>query len=154
MKSIRSSEHITGYNESSIAKGETNDCVVRAIASTFGLPYDVSHKFVADEFGRQNRKGTFGTIPKLRERNNIQGIQYTTIPKEQLTYPGSARHQMNGGKPTEITLSMFIEKFPTGKYLVIIKGHAFSVVDSVVVGNAEDGKRLRAKIRFAIKVKE
>ena len=154
MKSIKSSDHIVGYNESTIAKGETNDCVVRAIASTFGLPYDISHKFVADEFGRQNRKGTFSTIPKLRDRNNIQGIQYTTMPKEQLTYPGSARHQMNGGKPTEITLSMFIEKYPKGKYLVIKKGHAFSVIDGVIIGNSDDGKHLRTKIVFALKVEE
>ena len=47
---------------------------------------------------------------------------------------------------------MFLEKYPKGKYLLIVKGHAFSVIDGVVVGNTEDGKRLRAKILFAIKV--
>ena len=78
MKSIKSSDHIVGYNESTIAKSERNDCVVRAIASTFGLKYDVAHKFVANEFGREPRKGTYGTIPKLRDRNNILGIKYTT----------------------------------------------------------------------------
>jgi hypothetical protein len=49
---------------------------------------------------------------------------------------------------------MFIEKYPKGKYLVIKKGHAFSVINGVVIGNESDGKRLRAKIIFALKVEE
>jgi hypothetical protein len=154
MKSICSADHIIGYNESITAKGERNDCVVRAVASTFDLKYDVAHEFVADEFNRQPRKGTFGTAIKLRTRDNILGIKYNIIPKENLLYPGSARHQMNGGEPTEITLSMFLEKYPKGKYLIIVKRHAFSIIDGVVIGNPNDGNRLRAKILFALKVEE
>jgi hypothetical protein len=154
MKSICSADHIIGYNESSTAKGEKNDCVVRAVASTFGLKYDVAHKFVADEFGRQPRKGTFGTSIKLSNRDNILGTKYKITPKQDLKYPGSARHQMNGGSPTEITLSMFLEKYPKGKYLIIVKRHAFSIIDGVVIGNPNDGNRLRAKILFALKIEE
>ena len=154
MKSICSADHIIGYSESSIAKGEINDCVVRAIASTFELKYDVAHKFVAEEFGRKPRKGTFSTSLKLRARNNIMGIDYKCIPQSDLMYRGSARHQMNRGRPVPITLSMFIEKYPKGKYLVIKKGHAFSVINGVVVGNPTDGNYLRAKIKFALKAEE
>ena len=154
MKNICSADHIIGYNESAIAKGETNDCVVRAVASTFGLEYNVAHRFVAEELGRKPRKGTSNTAIKLSSLTNIKGIPYSVIPKANLTYPGSARHQKNGGKPTNITLSMFIEKYPKGKYLVIKKGHAFSVIDGVVVGNKSDGNHLRVKIYFAIKVEE
>jgi hypothetical protein len=154
MKSICSADHIIGYNESAIAKGERNDCVVRAVASTFGLEYNIAHRFVAEEFGRKPRKGTFNTAIKLSSLTNIKDIPYSVIPKANLTYPGSARHQKNGGKPTNITLSMFIEKYPKGKYLVIKKGHAFSVIDGVVVGNKSDGNHLRVKIYFAIKVEE
>jgi hypothetical protein len=154
MKSICSADHIIGYNESTIAKGERNDCVVRAIASTFSLKYDVAHKFVADEFERQPRKGTFATSTRLKSRTNIMGINYNVVPKENLLYPGSARHQSLGGKSTEVTLSIFLEKFPKGKYLVIVKGHAFSIIDGIVIGNNNDGSRLRAKILFALKVEE
>jgi hypothetical protein len=154
MKSIYSADHIIGYNESVTAKGERNDCVVRAIASTFSLKYDVAHKFVSDEFGRQPRKGTFGTSIKLSNRDNILGTKYKIIPKQDLKYPGSTRHQMNEGEPTEITLNMFLEKYSKGKYLIIVKRHAFSIIDGVVVGNSNDGNRLRAKILFALKVEE
>jgi hypothetical protein len=154
MKSICSADHIIGYNESVTAKSERNDCVVRAVASTFGLKYDTAHKFVAEEFDRQPRKGTFRTAVKLSNRDNILGTKYKIIPKQDLKYPGSARHQMNGGGPTAITLNIFLEKYPKGKYLVIKKRHAFSIIDGVVIGNSSDGSRLRAKILFALKVEE
>jgi hypothetical protein len=154
MKSICSADHIIGYKESNVARSERNDCVVRAIASTFGLEYDVAHKFVAKEFGRETGKGTFRTSLTLRKLNGVLGKNYSIIPKDSLTYPGSARHQKLGGRPVDITLRIFLERFPKGKYLVIINGHAFSVVDGVVIGNREDGKRLRAKIYFAIKAEE
>ena len=155
MKSICSADHIIGYSESAIAKGERNDCVVRAMASTFGLSYDVAHKFVADEFGREPRKGTFGTAVKLKSRiRDVMGTKYKIIPVTDLLYPGSTRHQANGGKPVPITLSVFLERFPKGRFMVIVKGHAFSVIDGVVIGNENDGKRLRAKIIFALKVEE
>jgi len=155
MKSICSADHIIGYSESAIAKGERNDCVVRAMASTFGLSYDVAHKFVADEFEREPRKGTFGTARKLKCRvRDVMGTKYEIIPVTDLLYPGSARHQSLGGKPVEITLRIFLERFPKGRFMVIVKGHAFSVINGVVIGNENDGKRLRAKIIFALKVEE
>jgi hypothetical protein len=154
MKSIKSADHIIGYNESAIAKGERNDCVVRAIASTFGLKYDVAHKFVANEFGREPRKGTYGTTFKLSNRDNILGVKYQLANKENLLYPGSDIHQKKGGKPVNIPLRLFLERFPKGKYLVIVKQHAFSIIDGTVIGNDSDGSRLKAKILFAIKVKD
>ena len=51
----------SGYevsNGSLIAKGEKNDCVVRACANAFNITYDIAHKFVATEFKRKARKGT------------------------------------------------------------------------------------------------
>jgi hypothetical protein len=154
MKSICSADHIKGYKKNPLAQTEHNDCVVRAIASTFGFEYNVAHKFVAEEFGRKQGKGTFGTSLKLSKRAHILGKSYRVLDKKDITYPGSARHQSLGGKPVEVTLRVFLERFSKGKYLVIVKGHAFSIIDGVVIGNASDGKRLRAKILFAIKVEE
>ena len=56
---------IKGYVESVIAKSESRDCVVRAFASSFDVSYDFAHKYVADEFGRKPRKGTYGTVTTL-----------------------------------------------------------------------------------------
>ena len=51
-----------------------------------------------------------------------------------------------------ITLTMFLELFPKGRYFVLIRRHAFSIVDGVVIGNVDDSNRMRAKIKFALVV--
>ena len=61
---------IKGYENSVIAKNETNDCVVRAFASSFEIPYDEAHSIVATKFNRQNRKGTYGTSSTLVKISN------------------------------------------------------------------------------------
>ncbi len=56
------SEAIKGYDNSVVAKGEHNDCVVRAIASAFDIDYDRAHQIVRDTFNRKYRQGTYGFI--------------------------------------------------------------------------------------------
>jgi len=70
---INSSNGIKNYENSVIAKGETNDCVVRAFASAFEIEYDEAHGIVAKEFRRVNRKGTlgFGVKMNLLDKNNV-----------------------------------------------------------------------------------
>ena len=57
---ISSTEFIKGAKESPLAKSESSDCVVRAIASATGMDYETSHQFVKEKFKRKNGKGTFG----------------------------------------------------------------------------------------------
>ena len=61
----QTSKAIKGYVDSEIAKGEKNDCVVRAFASSFGISYDKAHSFVGKFFKRQPRKGTYLTSYRL-----------------------------------------------------------------------------------------
>ena len=58
---------IIGYQGSEIAKKEKNDCVVRAFASSFEIPYDKAHKYVKEKFGRKDYCGTYGTVFKMVE---------------------------------------------------------------------------------------
>ena len=53
-----SSKEIKGYNSSKIAKGEKNDCFVRALAAATEVDYDTSHEFVQKTFKRKPKKGT------------------------------------------------------------------------------------------------
>ena len=151
-KGIKSSEHIVGYSESKLAKAEVGDCVVRAIASTFELTYDVAHSWTASNLDRKPKRGTFNTALKLSNIFEVKNQPFDLIDKQLLTYPGSARHQKNKGTMVPITLTMFLELFPKGRYFVLIRSHAFSIVDGVVIGNVDDSNRMRAKIKFALVV--
>jgi hypothetical protein len=68
------SKAIKGYDDSTIAKSETNDCVVRAFASAFDIQYDKAWKIVSEKFGRQPRQGTRGTFATL---NKLAEVRYT-----------------------------------------------------------------------------
>jgi len=156
----KTSEAIKGYSESSIAKNETNDCVVKSIASGFEIDYDRAHQIVKEQFNRKDKKGTFGFIPKMnsmsesRERigrkcfqimgkKSIYGysysLSYNTIVKGEIV-----KRQM--------TVGTFIKKHPKGTFIVCVKSHAFTIKDGVVIGNKEDAIQKRKIIQSAWKV--
>ena len=134
-----SSNSINGYKDSKIARGETSDCVVRAIASASGWDYDKSHKFVADEFNRKNRQGTFlfnQTMCKFAEEGKkLNRKKVYTI----------SRYKMMNGK-SRMTVGKFIEKFSKGTYIISVRRHAFAIKDCVVIGNWSDAKKTRVRI--------
>ena len=68
------SNEIKGFSLSTLAKGEKDDCFVRAVAAATNVTYDVAHAYVKDFFGRQDKRGTnfvSTTMMKL-EDNGMQ----------------------------------------------------------------------------------
>jgi hypothetical protein len=59
---------IIGYSDSKIAQSETNDCFVRTIAAALEVSYDDAHAYVAKEYGRKNRQGTYSICTYLVRR--------------------------------------------------------------------------------------
>jgi hypothetical protein len=52
-----------------------------------------------------------------------------------------------------MTTGTFIKNYPVGRYLVVVRGHAFSIINGEVVGNVEDAKMKKRVIVSAFKVK-
>jgi hypothetical protein len=138
---------IKGYSESALAKSERADCVVRAIASAFDLEYDKAHKWVATTFGRKPRKGTFGfPIGMNKMSDNKTRFNYKrtrTIDAKDLT--------TNKGK-SKMTVGTFAKEYNTGTYIIRVTGHAFTIKDGSVIGNANDATQLRKIIKNAWKI--
>jgi len=146
---IQTSTAIIGYSESAIAKSETNDCFVRAVASAYEAPYDKAHTWVKEKFGRQNRKGTMSVSCKMAtmstkgETFNNKSIK----PIEKLRTLDIAK---GGMKRT--TLNQFIKKHPTGSYILIVKRHAFTLKNGAVIGNTQDSKSIRKIVHDAFQI--
>lgn len=51
-----------------------------------------------------------------------------------------------------MTTGTFIKKFPKGRYVVVVRGHAFSIIDGVVVGNTGDAKMKKRVILYSWRV--
>jgi len=141
------SQAIKGYSESTIAKSETRDCVVRAIASAYDIHYDKAHKWVADTFKRKPKKGTYGfPVGMDRMSQNKTRFNYKltkTIDSKFLT--------TNGGK-SKMTVGTFVKEYDKGTYIVRVSGHAFTVKDGWVIGNPNDATQLRKIVKNAWKI--
>jgi hypothetical protein len=153
---------IKGYAESVTAKNETNDCVVRAFASSFDIPYDEAHKFVADQFNRLPKRGTFFTAQKItnmcfsgitvnNKKPHVLGTKTRSI-----AYPFSLAYDVKvKGEVIQrrMTVGTFVKKNPVGTFFVLVKGHAFTIKDGVVIGNVEDAIKTKRPMKAAFLVK-
>ena len=154
------SEAIKGYSESVIAKNETNDCVVRAIASAFGIEYDRAHKFIKETFFRKDRQGTYNFIGGMnkisRERTRIGRKTCKPVGKPNTSgsfYTLDYEVKVKGQKTNrQMTVGTFIKKYPIGTFVICVRSHAFTIKDGVVMGNLEDSKKTRKIINSAWRV--
>lgn len=153
-------EAIKGYVESPIAKGERNDCVVRAFASSFEVSYDYAHKYVKENFGRKNREGTYGTVLKMKKLSeDRKQINYKKVKClgsksdtgiHDLRYPVKTK---DGIVKREMTVGTFAKQNPVGTFFILVSRHAFTIKDGVVIGNYEDSTKKKRVVKFAFEVK-
>jgi hypothetical protein len=155
IKYIPTKEAIIGYSDSSIAKTESNDCVDRAIASSFEMHYDEAHKLVSKIWFRCNREGTRNFTGGMRHMVDnkipINGKSFSNLGDNHgnMKYDVKVKGQI---VKRNMTTGTFIKKYPVGKYLVVVRGHAFSIIDGQVVGNTSDATMKKRVINNAFKI--
>ena len=144
-------------SQSDLAKKEKNDCVVRAFMAALDLPYDKAHKFVADKFKREFRKGTY----TCKYLSNVIGRQKNGFKMTLMGYHpsrafGDRKKLVNPKykKETGYTVKSFMEQHPVGRYFIIVKGHALALVDGVLYGNySEQFDGFRRQVHYVIQCK-
>ena len=153
---------IKGYTESTTARTETKDCVVRAFASAFDVSYDYAHKYVAEEFKRKPRNGTFFTTSKMvklsEEPIRVNGKKIIPIGTKcgSIVYPYSLSYEVKVKGETvkrQMTVGTFVKKNPKGTFFVLVRKHAFTIKDGVVIGNPEDAIKTKRPIMAAFQIK-
>jgi len=146
---INRTEGIIGYSESVIAAIERNDCFVRAVASAYEIPYDDAHTWVKEKFNRQNRKGTMFVACKLATMYSLN----QTFSGKSIKGIGDLRTiDKVTHKVKRTTLNQFIKKYPTGTYIIIVRGHAFTLKNGAVIGNSKDAKSLKKVVHDAFEI--
>lgn len=154
---------IKGYTDSLTAKTETNDCVVRAFASAFDVSYDYAHKYVADEFKRKPRKGTYFTAVKMTKLsegmfrvNNKKINPMGKLNPNSAVYPYSLSYKVKvKGEMVDrqMTVGTFVKQNPKGTFFVLVRRHAFTIKDGVVIGNYEDSIKTKRPMMAAFEIK-
>ena len=148
---------IIGYSDSKIAQSETNDCFVRTVAAALEVSYDDAHAYVAKEYGRKNRRGTYRVVLTLSKKQEILGRRIEQLGEEGKYRLGKRlimRYKCYGEiVEREMTFKSFVKKYPEGTYVMLVKNHAFCLKDGVVVGgNYSDATALRKRVHAAFKV--
>tara|TARA_R110000765_G_scaffold115690_1_gene208654 strand:- start:542 stop:1042 length:501 start_codon:yes stop_codon:yes gene_type:complete len=155
LKNFESGYAVSGSDQT--AKGETNDCVVRAIANACDVNYSQAHKYVADTFDRKKGKGTNEFMSTL---DNVKEMTFDEVGQLNMFTDGITREvkllgkgPKQGGdmcnpnykhKPVAYTVKAFAQTFNKGNYIVCVNKHALAVKNGVVVDNGNyqyDGYR-------------
>ena len=127
--------------DSIIAKGETKDCVVYAVASSFGISYDEAHEVAHRVFSREDRKGvpTLAIMQGVKELTDRElSINGKTI-KEYLTNPRKTYHLHGKDIARRNRVSTFIKEHNQGTYLILTGNHALTVKDGEMIDNITTG---------------
>lgn len=130
-------QDLINSKESAIAKKESNDCVVYAFASAFELDYDTAHAEVAKRFNRQAGKGTKRShilegVKQLQAGDQVNGKTITEV----ITKPTTNYKAYGQVVPRQVRLSSFAAKYPKGTYMVLVRSHAITIKDGMVVDSA------------------
>ena len=126
---------------------DTNDCTVRALSNAKGIDYSVAHKALKDA-GRRPKKGV-----SLRECSKIYSDEGGELVYINNTQHGLIRTIEQYGDSISsvarpMTFSQFVSKHSKGRYVVLITGHATTVIDGEVVDSYLPGARCRVYMGF------
>lgn len=126
---------------------ETNDCTVRALMAAAGISYDEAHATMR-RHGRVNGQGT---------RHDTQVAAYAEHSGKLKAIFGStkgARYRANKCDDVPhvdgITLGTLIKEMPLGRFICIMRGHAFAIINRQLAdgGALKAGTRIQAVYRF------
>lgn len=114
---------------------ERNDCTVRATSLALNKPYKEIHKAFSDKGRRWGKGVNLATLETV-----LTGFVGNTLETH--------RHWQHG----RLTLKRFIDYHPTGKWVVIKRGHAFAVIDGVAHDAHSSCCGSRCIVQYAYKV--
>lgn len=154
---VRDAEHfVNGWRDSDKAKEEKADCFVMALSMSTGASYDTAHQFAKQFFRRKDKKGTdvyviTRVFRKLHGVKFLLDTKYFTakvLPLREIQVTKAIR----GIKTkTAKTLKTFAADHKDGTYIIILHGHAITMIDGVVYDYLDKPKR---GIKAAIKITE
>lgn len=130
---LKTNSKYSSFN-SQLAKGEKNDCFVRALATAAEVDYETAHQTAKEVFKREDKKGTLGEIIsamflKAEEAGMQLGkrqISVKVLGKKDIKNRYKVHNEIIWRKKT---LKSFVESHKTGSYIVTVAGHALAIKD-------------------------
>ena len=139
--------------DSTIAKGESSDCMVYATAAAFDLDYDKAHQHVKHRFGRKDKKGTamFSIIKGMQEMVDLRENLNGKFVREIISQPYKKYHLHGRDVNRKNRVSTFIKEHSQGTYLILTSRHALVSKDGEMLDNNSGGSG-KSFVRRAFKI--
>ena len=139
--------------DSIIANGESKDCVVYAVASSFDLSYDQAHGVVKEKFNREDRKGTmsWNIYSKMKDMADTRESINGKFIREIVSRPTKTYHLHGKDIERKNRVSTFIKEHSMGTYLILTSNHALTIKDGEMIDNITKGSA-KAYVNRAFKV--
>lgn len=137
---------LAAHSAASKAKGETNDCTVRALAAATGESYEDAHAALA-KHGRPYRKGPKALGNRLNGRITITCPALEKAARD-LGYDFRIMEPSEYSAKTMVTAARD-RKLAKGHYICMVRGHVAAVVNGEVI-DWTDGRRHQIKEVYQI----
>jgi len=112
-----------------VALRESNDCAVRALASAAALPYKRAHALLSAA-GRRERD--YSTVSAVATAYKAAGGHCVAVYGK--TRSARTWRSLYSKSPLQkgITVGRLLRQLTKGKYVIVVREHAFAVVDGTV----------------------
>ena len=143
---------------SKLAKEEKNDCVVRSLAVASGSAYETAHTFCKEEFGREDKRGTnnLNIVTKMLSYSDNglkigdKVLDVEILPKSRIKNTYKLKGEII---ERQKTITSFIKDNPKGKFLVMVAGHALTIIDGEVFDWGNNKFKPTRKVQAAYELK-
>jgi hypothetical protein len=133
---------IKSNRPATMLKGDNNHCTVSALSASFDISFDQAYDYAHVLWNRKRGKGV-RTLTMLKTFPNTEGGSQAVLGKGMTKIKAKHDYKQPDGsiKTRSMNLSTFTKKHPRGRYYILVKGHALSVIDGEIVDHTDKPKR-------------
>jgi len=148
------SQEVLNLTGNKLAQKETNDCVVKAIATAVETSYNDAHDFAKNYLMRNDRQGTHlntfaPNICKEEMQVGRKTVKFKKLDKKRITN----RYKVKGEIfDRQKTVKSFIKDNQKGTFIVTVAGHALTIKNGMIIDNVGEEFRPTRKVQGALKV--
>jgi hypothetical protein len=151
-----------------LSSNESNDCVVRAITTAFDIDYIDAHHFCEHKLNRKSGQGTITSLylpdvkqafgKKIKQLGKLGKFNDRYLTRDKKSKVEKYSHAKGKWvikrviKQVPYKVNEFVKAHSEGRYLLVVNGHMFALIDGKIKGNWDDNQRLTRKVKSAYKV--
>lgn len=111
------------------------DCSVKALAVVKNIPYSQAVVYAKDNFNRLDNKGS--QLVNIKSAFTLDS-QFVALDNKEV----QTQYKVNGQEVIRrMTVGTFAKTYTSGKFYVVVRGHALAIVDGVIIDNNEGLRR-------------